>query len=256
MKNILKSDAFLLALFPVLAFICAFLFEMGYSDAFGYPYSLIEIDLKSTVVSLFLTVLVLCPVLFVFVVFFRFGFSDSTPGRIFALPLVGFIVSLIFSCISGFQEKILNWILLFCLLYAISRYLEFAFQVHRFGWSAAVSSTAKRYGIKPRRNEPSTNEPLDLENLIKLYLFLLGALIVLGLMIRGVGVAAANWRNSYQVIIIEKNEYAVLSVYGDLFVLGGVYDDQFDKQIVTVSKSADKPREFRRAHFPDFLSRL
>lgn len=256
MKDILKKDGFLLALFPVLAFICAFLFELGYAYSFGYSYTLIEIDLKGTVVSLFCTVVVLFPVLFVFFVFVRFGLSDSTSKRVMALPLVYFMLCLILCCVLGFQSKFLNWLLLIGAVYAIGYYLAFAVQIHRLGWELAVSATAKRNGIKSRKYQPSTSEPLDFKNILKLYLCLVTVLLVVGLMIRGVGIASANWKSNYQVITIDEREYAVLSVYGDLLVLGGIYDEQFDRQILTISRAADRPREFRSAYLPRFLSVL
>lgn len=256
MKEFLTKEAVLLALLPVISFIWALLFEIGYADSFGYSYSFIAIDLKLMIVSLAASAAVLMPMAAFYVLFIRLACSDSKSDRLLALELIIPVVILIPCCIAGFGNKILNILLVSSLIFACSKYAVIGLSALRYGWSGAVARAALFEGLTDRAPTFRAKEKLSTKSIFFIYIALSATLLITGLMVRGVGNAAAHWRTGYQTFVMEGKEYAMIASYGDLVVLGGVLEEHFNGLISIVPKNSEKLVDLRSAYFEDFLSTL
>jgi hypothetical protein len=96
-------------------------------------------------------------------------------------------------------------------------------------------------------------EPTVLDKVIGYFVVLL-ILTLLGLMARGIGSGVAHWKNTYQTFILDGEEVAILSLYGDQIIVGGVTGDQFNTRLTILAKDSGKLVDLKEAHFENFLS--
>jgi multisubunit Na+/H+ antiporter MnhF subunit len=256
MKELLTKEAVLLAVLPVISFIWALLFEIGYADSFGYSYSLIEIDLKIMIVSLAASAAVLVPMAAFYILFVRLACSDLKSDRLLALELILPVVILIPCCIAGFGNKIFNVLLIGSLSFALSKYAVIYLRALQYGWTEAVARAALFEGLTDRPPTFRVKEKLGAKSVLTIYFVIALMLVVSGLMVRGVGTAAAHWKTGYQTFVMEGKEYAVIAAFGDLVVLGGVLEEHFNGLVSILPKNSEKLVELRGAYFKDFLSTL
>lgn len=256
MKEFLTREAVLLAFLPVLSFIWALLFEIGYADSFGYSYSFIAIDLKAMIVSLAVSAAILIPIAVFYAIFVRLASSDSRSDKLFALELILPVIILIPCCIAGFGNKILNAIFFGTLIFAVSKYCVLGLYTLRFGWSEAVARTARQEGLEEMPANFRVRLKIGTKGVFSIYVVVAIALIVSGLMVRGVGAAAAHWKTGYQTFIMDGKEYALIAAYDDLLILGGVVEEHFDGLISILPKNSDKLENLRGAYLKGFLSTL
>lgn len=254
MKDFLTKEAVLLAFLPVISFIWALLFEIGYADSFGYSYSFIAIDLKVMIVSLAVSAGILIPIGFFYILFVRLACSGSKFDRLIALELIIPVIIVIPCCIAGFGNNIFNGLLIIFLVLSLLKFACFGLYALWFGWFEAVARAAQFEGLGDLPANFRFRLELIGKNIVTVYILILVALFISGLMVRGVGTAAAHWKSGYQTFVMEGKEYALIATYDDLVILGGVVEDQYDGLVSILPKNSDKLANLRSAKLKGFLS--
>lgn len=253
--NFFLKESVIVSTLSILAFVAAFLFECGYADAFGYDYVFIVIDLKIMVISMVCVAIVSLPLGVYFWVFFSFGFRKEKEQRLIALQMILPIPVLIFLYISGFDSKIMFWLLCMALFLAFVTFLRVLFKARKLGWQEAMSHIATAEGIKEFEGpRPKVREPRVIDKVIG-YCVILVILMALGLMVRGIGSAVAHWKSNYQTFVLDGEEVAIIAAYGERIIVGGVTADQFNTRITMVPKDSEKLIDLKNAYFTNFLSK-
>lgn len=254
MYNFFLKESVIISSLSILAFVAAFLFECGYSDAFGYDYVFIEIDLKKMVISILCIAICFFPLLIYFWIFFFLGLRKEKESRLIALQMVLPIPVLIFLYISGFDSKIMNWLLALSILLAAITFIRVLFKARKLGWHEAMSQIATAEGIKEFEGpRPKGREPRVIDKVIGFCVVLL-FFVALGLMVRGIGSAVAHWKNTYQTFTLDGEEVAIIAAYGERLIVGGVVGDQFNYKLSVVPKDSEKLIGLKIAYLPEFLS--
>lgn len=254
--DITKREIFLAAT-PILSFIGAYIFETGYADAFGYPYELIEIDLRATVISLILGISILAPAYLFYALVFTFALRPELELRFIAMNFVYSIPALILAYALGFSSIEINLLLLLSVLAGLIIPGWYIIKHRNLPWNEALKIAASTQGIKERNQHTSTEE-IQLSARDRVYqavfiIAVLAVLAVLALMLRGAGSAVALWKSSYHTFLINDQEVAILAAYGDALVLGGVTDDMFNGTISVIPKNSESIKQIRLAHMQSFL---
>ncbi len=240
----------------ILSFIAAYLFECGYSDAFGYSHAFIQVDLKVMVISIACLLTLFFPLMMYFLVFFSFALRQEKEIRLIALPMILPIPGLILFYILGFESIIIKWMLFLSIFLGLCTFLKVVYKSRKMGWKLAMSEVATANGLKDfggQRKLGNEREPTVLDRVIGYFLILL-VLTALGLMVRGVGAGVAHWKQTYQTFILDGEEVAIISVYGDQVIVGGVTDEQFNTKLTILAKDSGKLVDLKEAHFESFLS--
>lgn len=257
LKSFFQKDSVIISMLSILSFIAAYLFECGYSDAFGYSHAFIQIDLKVMVISIACLIALFFPLVMYFFIFFSLVFRREKEIRLVALPMILPIPVLILFYILGFESSILKWMLLLAVLMGLCTFLNVVYKSRSKGWKIAMSEVAAANGLKDfggQRNAESAKEATVLDKVIG-YLVVVLILAVLGLMVRGVGSGVAHWKTTYQTFILDGDEVAILSVYGDYIIVGGVTEDKFNAKLTVLAKDSGKLIDLKEADFESFLSK-
>lgn len=249
-------ESVLLAVLPLVSFVGALLFEVGYAGEFGYSYSFISIDLKTMIVSIACSVVVLIPVFLFSIGVLRVLSDTSKEVRVLGLEFFLPVIALIGVCVTGFSSRVFIIFLISSLTFAISKYAFIILKGFKYGLKGALSRAAESEGLTDRAIVREGLRKLNLENKWIFHILLAMVLILLVFMVRGVGQGFAKWRSDYQTVNMNGGEYAILSAYGDLVVLGGVYDEQFNGVISIVPRNSERLAELRSAYLPSFLPGL
>ena len=254
MKDFLLKESVMISVLSILSFVAAYLFECGYADAFGYAHTFIEIDLKIMVISIFCVALALFPLFLYFWVFLSFGFKREKEPRLVALKMIVPIPVLIFFYITGFESKIMKWLLIVSALLALWTFIRVVYKARKLGWKQAVSEMAIAQGLKDFEGpRPKGGEPRVIDKIIA-YCVMVLVLVAVGLMVRGVGGGVAHWKSNYQTFILDGEEVAILAAYGERVIVGGVTGDQFNTKLTVVPKDSEKLVDLKQAFFDGFLS--
>lgn len=254
MKEFLSKEGVLLSIFPVLAFISALLFETGYADVFGFDHAFIEIDLKIMVVSIACVAIAFFPLFLYFYVFFRLASKGAKETRFLAIPMILPIPILIGLYMTGFESKIMGWLLVGSIIGGLFTFVRALVKSRKLGWKQAISEMATSQGLKdftgPR---PKGGEP-TLKDEVIAYCVMLALLFGLGLMVRGIGSGLAHWKTNYQTFVLDGEEVAIIAVYGERVIAAGVTEDQFNSKISVIAKDSGKLVGLRSAYLKNFVS--
>ncbi len=196
LKNFFQKDSVIISTLSILSFIAAYLFECGYSDAFGYSHAFIQVDLKVMVISIACLVALFFPLMMYFLVFFSLALRPEKKIRLIALPMILPIPGLIFFYVVGFESTILKLILFLSIFLGLCTFLNVVYKSRKMGWKLAMSEVATANGIKDFGGQPKAGnekESTVFDRVIG-YFFILVVLTVLGLIVRG----GWSWRRSLE----------------------------------------------------------
>ncbi|WP_425221756.1 hypothetical protein [Pseudomonas sp.] len=253
MKNFIEKEAVILSLIPVVSFICALAFEFGYAEAFGYSSDFIEIDLKSTVLAMFGLVLVLFPFYIYMETVFRLGSSEKRTHKALAMFMIGPLLLMFIALLSGFRRDIVNVALLCTAVAVVFCLVAYLLNVPKYGWNGAWEEMAKLDEVPDRESsKPERSQPGPADKVIAKF-FLILSLIAIVFFVRGAGVAAAKWKQSFYVFKLGEKDVAILAGYGDNLVLGGYANGQFDGTTYLLPKSSGEIVGVSRVRFNEFL---
>lgn len=254
MKNFIEKEAVMLSLIPVLSFMCALAFEFGYAEAFGYSSDFIEIDLKSTVMAMFGLGVVLFPFYIYLELMIRLVASENVTHKSIAMSLFLPFPLMLLALVSGFRGDMVKLTLIATCVGGIIWVMAYLLKVPKFGWKGAWEEMVKLdRADAPRNTNPVKSEPGPTDEVIaKVVLFFL--LIVLIFLVRGAGIAAAKWKQSYDVFKLGEKDVAILAGYGDNLVLGGYANGQFDGTTYLLPKSSGEIVGVSRVRFNQFIS--
>lgn len=253
MRDILSKEAVVLSAIPIFSFVFALAFELGYADAFGYSISFVDIDLKITVVALFVVFIIMYPLFMYVEALYRLGTSAKITSRYLAIQLV-MPFPLLLSCfISAFSSVTVNILLGLTSLLALSVGASYLLKVPKHGWLGAWELAAKNGGVKEFSGDRPESGPANIVDKIFAKLFLVVVLVVFLSVIRGVGSTVAHLKTSYDIFDLDGNSVAILAGYGDRLVLGSYSGNQFDGKVFILSKSSEKLNGVSRVVFQKFL---
>lgn len=256
MKTFLSKETVILAVLSVLSFIAALLFEKGYADSFGYDHSFIEIDIKATVISLACIVVAFIPLFIYLYVIFDLLAKWTKESRLLGMQIAFPIPMLILLYILGFQSKIAVFGLIISLLFAFFTLSKVLWKSRKLGWKDALSNVAISNGLRdfvgpnPKAENKTSTLSDDIVNFFKILIFF----IIIGFMIRGVGVGVAYSKSEYQTFILDGEEVAIIASYGEIIIVGGITEDQFDRRISIIPKNSDKIKNITKAYFKEFIT--
>lgn len=255
MINFFLKESVIISTLSILAFVAAYLFECGYSDAFGYDYVFIVIDLKVMVISMACVTIVSFPLVLYFWVFFSLAFRQEKEQRLIAVQMIMPIPVLIFLYMSGFESTVMFWLLCIAVFLAFVTFVRVLFKARKLGWQEAMSHIATAEGIKEFEGpRPKRKEPRVIDKVMG-YCAILVILMTLGFIVRGIGSAVAHWKSNYQTFVLDGEEVAIIAAYGERIIVGGVTGDQFNTKITIVPKDSEKLIDLKSAYFTNFLSK-
>ncbi|OLU15310.1 hypothetical protein BVH01_15945 [Pseudomonas sp. PA1(2017)] len=254
--NIFKNDSFLLASIPIISFIGAYIFELGYANEFGYPHELIELDLKLIIISLFCSFILLVPAYAYYYTFLALFIRAEKEFRFIGASLTFSLPGVAMVYIAGMTNTFMNYFVVVCLLMGAIP-LILALVKHRtLDWRKAFNAEATREGYAEVTSRFDDNAIPRARDKFYAFIFLCFAGAIFLFMIRGAGTITANMKTDYHTFYLDEKEVAIIAAYGDHLILGGVSEDMFDKSIFVISKSSDSIKDLKSARFENFLSRL
>ncbi|AZF00354.1 hypothetical protein C4J95_2893 [Pseudomonas orientalis] len=254
MKEFLKKDSFILASLPILSFVVALIFEMGYADAFGYDYYFIEVNLKVMVVALVCVIIVLLPLLIFLYAFLYLLKVDSKKTRAAALALMYPVFSMFGFYITGFQSNVIKLLLSCSLLYLAWTLAKLFFKARSKGWEQALEDYADSEGVQERSKVDGPIKSMTFKDYLYMWAAVLVFILSILFMIRGIGYGVAHWKTSYSTVMLDGEEYALVAAYGDNFVAAGVFEDRYNYKISIIPKDSEALKEIKSARFADFIS--
>lgn len=251
--SLIFRESVILALAPVAAFWAALMFENGYADVFGISHELIDIDLRTMLVSIFLVAAAFIPFVVVCFLWFDLASRKEKELRWWAIQLMMILPMLICVYIGSFQSTLSYFGLGLAIVFLIIAVVRVAWKARKVGWGAALSMSADAEGIKefgtPR---PKSGEPKIWDKILGcLVVFFL--LAILGFMITGVGSLVARIKSVYPTFEFDQKKFVILSGYGDRFVLGGINGDHFDGTTQVIPKNSEKLINVKSVKYDDFI---
>lgn len=253
MKDLFVREGVVIAVLPVLSFMGALMFELGYAGEFGYSYSFITIDLKVMVVSLAVTIAVLIPIVAMSLGLLRVMVASSKEIRLLGLEFVLPVIAIVGFCISGFSSSLFFIFFVSSFSFAVSKYSFILLKGLRYGFKQSLSKAAVSEGLTDTAVLRAQLGRIAFRKPFVILPVAAVVLILLAFMVRGVGQGFAHWKNDYQSVQLDGVEYAVLSAYDDLIILGGITEEQFNGVLAVYPKNSEKLANLRSAYLPDFL---
>lgn len=254
MSNSIR-DSLLVASMPVLSFMGAYLFEVGYADVFGYDHYFIELNIKSIVLGLVCVVAIFWPCVLLILGMVHVIKDHGRVGRAVALPFLFPAGGMIGLVMTGLQSKFMIAFTVVTAFFAIAQLAWVYFKYKFIGVSEAFENFAKSQGISTFVGPPApSTKPKVFDKLIA-YFMMTVLLVLAGILIRGAGVGVAHLKTSYTIVELESQEYALVAVYGDAMILAGITAESHNKEIVVKSRSSSKPFKLRTAYLPNFTSK-
>lgn len=248
-------DSLFVASMPVLSFMGAYLFEMGYADAFGYDYYFIELNIKSIVLGLVCVVAIFWPGAFIIFAMVQVIKEHGRIGRAIASPFIFTVFGIFGFIASGLESQFMKWFTISAVAFALFKLALVYIKLRWIGVSDALEKFATSEGILTFVGPPSPpSKPRVLDKLTACFMLTV-ILVFAGFLIRGAGVGTAHLKSSYTVIEYESHEYALVAVYGDTMVLAGITEEAHNKEILLKNKSSSSPFSVRNAYFPKFTSK-
>lgn len=254
--SLIFREGVVLSVAPVVAYVTAWMFEIGYAEAFGISFELIEVDLKAILISLLICLVTLLPFLAFTCLFLYMGFVNrNRRSRWWALQLMFVWFTSISLYITSFYSLFAwaGWIL--SLFFLAIAFLRVAWMARRVGWDEAFSKAADGENIRNFDGvQPETNAPTVWQTL-KSVVAVFGIVLIVCLMIKGVGGRAAMFKTAFPTFAMEGKSYVVLAGYGDRFVLGGIADGHFDGNTSVLPKNSEKIVNLKAVYYESLYSK-
>lgn len=250
------TEGMLIAFFPVFAFLSALAFEMGYADTFDYSHELIDVDLKLMLSAMTAIVLVLAPLLIYCYCFALAARRGSLGARVVALQMLLPLPMLVAWYMTGFQSHAIALAIFGAILTWLVPLARFCWLWWRHGFAEAVERIARSQGVKAKPIYPLKSPQIAWYDKIFALFMLAVFVLILAVMARGVGSFVAHNKSRFSAFISEGKEYAILSAYGDRFVVGGVADGAFDGNVYVFAKNSDRLVNVKAKRYNNFLSRV
>lgn len=248
-------DSLLVASMPVLSFIGAYLFEVGYADVFGYDHYFIELNIKSIVLGLVCVVAIFWPCVLLILAMVHVIKDHGRIGRAVAIPFLFPAFGMVGFVMTGLQSQFMMWFTIATAFIAIAQLSWVYVRFRWMGTSDAFEKFAIAQGVSTFVGPPApSTKPKVLDKLTAYFMMTL-LLVLAGLLVRGAGVGVAHLKTSYTVLEFESQEYALVAVYGDTMILAGITAESHNKEIVIKSRSSSKPFKVKAAYFPSFTSK-
>ncbi|WIN05189.1 MULTISPECIES: hypothetical protein [Pseudomonas] len=249
----MRKEGFLLALLSIASFWVCYMYETGYADTFGISHELIDVDLKAMVIGIAVVVLSLVPLVGYCYVMFKLGSTKSRHSRWFAIKMVMPLPMLMCLYVSGFTS-LLIWVgLAFAVFFSTISVIVVAIKARKIGWMNALAAAADSEGIQERNGERTpSGDPTIWHGFFGLVMAFF-MVVMVSLIIRGVGIGVANTKVAYPSFTMDGKVYAVLSNYGDRFVLGGVDEGHYNGNTYVIPKNSDKIINLKLVRYKGFL---
>jgi hypothetical protein len=253
--SLIFREGVILSVAPVVAYVTAWMFEIGYAEVYGISFELIEIDLKAILISLLVCLVTLLPFL-VFTCFFLYlGLNRNRKGRWWALQLIFVWMSSIGLYISSFDSQIAWAGLALALLFMAVSFLRVAWMARRVGWDEAFSTAADGENIRRFDGPPAEAAAPTIKQTLISIVAILGTLLIACLMIKGVGGRAAVIKTAFPTFVMDGKSYVVLAGYGDRFVLGGISNGHFDGNTLVIPKNSEKIINLKAVYYESLYSK-
>ncbi|KTB93680.1 hypothetical protein [Pseudomonas syringae] len=254
--SLIFREGVILSIAPVLAYVTAWMFEIGYAEFYGISFELIEVDLKAIIISMLVCLVTLLPFLAFTCLFLYLGvLKRSRKSRWWALHLTFVWFSSIILYISSF-DSLIAWVglALSLLLMAIS-FLRVAWMARSLGWDEAFSKAADGESIHNFEGPPPDSAAPTVRQTIMSVIALLGSVLIACLMIKGVGGRAAMIKTAFPTFVMDGKSYVVLAGYGDRFVLGGIVNGQFDENTLVIPKNSEKIINLKAVYYESLYNK-
>lgn len=249
------SEGMALASFPVFGFIAALLFEMGYADAFGYSYDLIDIDLKLTLAAMAVIALIFTP-LFIYCWFMLWAARrGGVLGKLAAIQMAMPLPMLIMWYMTGFQSRNLAIGLMVAALVALLPLIKLGYLCLRHDLPMALGIMAASQQINAGAGKGADRQVAWYDKVFAIFMLALCA-VVLVVMTYGVGSFFAYNKSRFSMFISEGKEYVILSAYADRFVVGGITGKVFNGNVYVFAKNSERLINVRKKRYDSFWSRL
>ncbi len=251
--SILFREGVMLAVAPVIAFGVALMFETGYADAFGISHELIDVDLRGMIISAIVVLFAFIPFISCTYFLFHLGTRRERIIRWWAIQLMMVLPMLISIYVSGFTSYLAYAGLGLALAFGSIAVMNVAWRARKIGWKEAFEKAADSEGIKEFSGQRPASKPPRIWDKLLACIIVLFLFTVLALMIQGVGKGVAKFKSAYPTFTMDGKPYAILSGYGDRFVLGGIEDNSFDGNISVVPKNSEKLTNISVKRYDNFL---
>ena len=253
MKDFLSRESFLLAGIPVLAFMLAFAFEIGYADAFNYSYSFIKIDLKVITVAMFVILLAILPLYLYIRIFIALAQSSKKHHRYLSVTMSLPLPLVLLAYASGFNKTIVVTLTILVIISLVVLLVDVLIRVPSHGWRKAIDLIAAKEGyVDLEGPRPESPPPGIINKLIAEAIIVFIIIVIFGL-VRGVGVRIAHDRVEFNVVAIESENFVVLSGYDDRLVLGGVTSGKYNGRLALIPSDSAILMNIKVEKFPKFL---
>lgn len=254
--SLIFREGVILSIAPVLAYVTAWMFELGYADFYGISFELVEIDLKSTIISLLICLVTLLPFFAFTCLFLYLGFLNrSRKSRWWALQLMFVWFSSIGLYISSFDSLIAWSGLVLSLFFMAISFLRVAWMARSVGWDDAFSKAADGESISKFEGSPPEPAPPTVRQTLMSVIALLGSVLIACLMIKGIGGRAAMIKTAFPTFVMDGKSYVVLAGYGDRFVLGGIADGHFNGSTLVIPKNSEKIINLKAVYYEDLYNK-
>jgi hypothetical protein len=251
--SLIFREGVVLALAPVAAFWAALMFENGYADVFGISHELIDIDLRTMLISIFLVAAAFVPFMAFCFLLFDLGSRKEKELRWWAIQLLMILPMLICVYIGSFQSIMSYFGLGLAVIFCVIAVVRVAWKARKIGWDAALSLSADAEGIKEYGTPRAKSGDPKIWDKMLGCLMVLFILAVFGFMITGVGGVVARIKSAYPTFDLDQKKVVILSGYGDRFVLGGVKDDRFDGITLVLPKNSEKLINVKNVRYENFI---
>jgi len=209
-KELIVKESVLLASFPVLGYVIAIAFEYGYAAYFGYPLSLIVVDLRMTLTSAVLGAGYGC-VLFVVYDLLAISAKRSNYFGRFLRPLLPYyLFSLFVIFMSGFVVLVYKQVFAFAVAVTVYATGQMIWHIKTYGLNEGFDKYQLHMTPLMRKDGEGAVVRLVLK-------YSLAALLAIG-MVFGAGRLYAQVKQQWSYFDMDGQKYIVAAVYGDSVV--------------------------------------
>jgi hypothetical protein len=234
-KEFLTKESVIIAALPLFGYVVAIAYEYGYAVYFGYPLSLIVVDLRMTLTSMIFGVLYIYVLLKVFDFISVMSLAEGDFAKFLRVMLPNYLMAGVLVFASGFSGPFFKLGISLSAIYTVIYGVGVLIDAKKMGVSAAVDKLAKEEEPKPVVTKVRYRGQV-LINLFNEYGFMV--LIVLGLVF-GAGRLAATSKNQFSSFEIDNETYAIVAIYADSVIGARLKDATLTEEFAVVSKGND-----------------
>lgn len=234
-KEFLTKESVIVAVLPVFGYVVAIAYEYGYAIYFGYPLSLIVVDLRMTLTSMIFGVLYIYVLLKIFDSISVMSLAEGNFAKFLRVMLPNYLIAGVLVFASGFSGPFFKLGISLGVIYTLIYGVGVLVDAKKMGISAAVDKLAKEEEPKPVVTKVRYRGQV-LINLFNEYGFMV--LIVLGLVF-GAGRLAATSKNQFSSFEIDNETYAIVAIYADSVIGARLKDATLVDEFAIVSKGND-----------------